>query len=71
MKIASMSKKELPNKANLVPGSKVPVAFLIDYFKEGYSVSDFISSYPWIDKKDVDKALEEIKKREFTSSYAL
>lgn len=56
---------------NLVPKSKIPIAYLLDYIKEGLTISDFIASYPWIKRKDVEKALEEIKKREFTSQYAL
>ena len=56
---------------NLVPKSKVPIAFLLDYIKEGLSISDFIASYPWLKKKDVEKAVDEIKKREFTSQYAV
>ena len=56
---------------NLVPKSKVPIAFLLDYIKEGLSISDFIASYPWLKKKDVERAVDEIKKREFTSQYAV
>lgn len=56
---------------NLIPKSKVPIAYLLDYIKEGLTISDFISSYPWLRRKNVEKALEEIKKREFTSQYAL
>jgi uncharacterized protein (DUF433 family) len=63
-------KKQQINE-NLVPGSKVPITYLLDYFKEGYSISDFLSSYPWIKKRDVENALEEIKKRDFSSKYAL
>lgn len=58
-------------KKNLVPKSRIPIAYLLDYIKEGLTISDFIASYPWVKKKDVEKALEEIKKREFTSQYAL
>lgn len=58
-------------KSNLIPKSRVPIAYLLDYIKEGYSISDFLASYPWLRKKDVEKALDEIKTREFTSSYAL
>lgn len=56
---------------NLVPKSRIPIAYLLDYIKEGLTISDFISSYPWLKKKDIEKALDEIKKREFTSHYAL
>lgn len=59
------------DKKNLVPGSKVPIAYLIDYIKEGYSISDFLASYPWIKRSNVEKALDELKKREFSSRYAL
>ncbi|OIP57229.1 MAG: hypothetical protein COX79_02650 [Candidatus Levybacteria bacterium CG_4_10_14_0_2_um_filter_36_16] len=59
------------NKKNLVPGSKIPIAFLLDYLKEGYNVSDFVTSYPWIKEKNIKKALDEIKNREFTGQYAL
>lgn len=57
-------------KKNLVPKSRIPISYLLDYIKEGLTISDFISSYPWVKRKDVEKALEEIKKREFTSQYA-
>lgn len=67
----SMSKiKSLPQK-DLIPGSKVPIKFLFDYIKEGLSISDFLSAYPWIKRENVEKALEEIKRRDFTSKYAL
>lgn len=59
------------NAKNLVPKSRIPIAYLLDYIKEGLTISDFLSSYPWLKRKDVEKALEEIKKREFTSRYAL
>lgn len=62
---------KIKSKINLVPKSKVPIAYLLDYIKSGLSISDFISSYPWLKRKDVEKALDEIKRREFTSSYAL
>ena len=58
-------------KKNLVPGSRVPIMYLIDYIKEGYTIADFLSAYPWIRRTNVVKALDEIKKREFSSGYAL
>ena len=61
---------KMSSKKNLVPKSRIPISYLLDYIKEGLNISDFIASYPWVKKKDVEKALEEIKKREFTSQYA-
>ena len=61
--------KQNSTKKNLVPKSKIPIAYLIDYIKEGFNISDFIASYPWVKRKNVEKALEEIKNREFTSGY--
>lgn len=58
--------KKTKTKSNLIPKSKIPIAYLIDYIKEGLTVSDFISSYPWIKRKDVERVLDEIKKKEFT-----
>lgn len=55
---------------NLVPGSKIPIKFLLDYIKGGYSISDFISSYPWVAKRNVIKAIDEIKARDF-SAYSV
>lgn len=55
---------------DLIPKSKIPIAYLLDYIKEGLTISDFLSSYPWLRRKDVEKAIDEIKKREFTSQYA-
>ena len=71
MKLTSMPKVKTTPKKDLVPGSKVPVTYLLDYIREGYSVAEFLSSYPWIKRSDVEKALEEIKRRDFTSHYAL
>ena len=64
-------KKTISAKTNLIPKSNIPIAYLFDYIKENYNVSDFIASYPWLKKKDVEKALDEIKAREFTARYAL
>lgn len=61
---------KISNKKNLVPKSRIPISYLLDYIKEGLTISDFIASYPWVKRKNVEKALEEIKKREFTSQYA-
>lgn len=63
-------KKLAPKKQDAVPGSNVPITYLLDYIKEGYSISDFLAAYPWIKRKDVEKAVEEIKKRDFASHYA-
>jgi len=64
--------KKIPNspKKKLVPGSKVPISYLIDYVKEGYNLSDFVSAYPWVKKSNAIKVLNEIK-RDYTSRYAL
>lgn len=64
-------KKSTIVKANLIPKSRIPIAYLIDYIKEGYSISDFLASYPWIKRNNIEKALDEIKTREFTARYAL
>lgn len=66
-----MKKLQKPEKKNLVPGSKIPITFLLDYIKEGYSLDEFIKNYPWIKKASLKKALDEIKNREFTAGYAL
>ena len=51
-------KKATIAKTNLIPKSRIPIAYLLDYIKEGYSIYDFLASYPWIKKKDVGKALD-------------
>lgn len=51
-------KKVITQKENFVPGSKVPITYLIDYIKEGYGISDFIAAYPWIKRINVEKALQ-------------
>lgn len=71
MKIDLMKKINKIPKKNLVPGSKIPISFLIDYIKEGYSIKDFINNYPWVKKESVQKALDEVKRRDFTSQYAV
>lgn len=58
-------------KKYFIPGSSIPIAYLLDYFKEGLSISDFVSAYPWISREKVKKVLEEMKRKEFTMRNAL
>lgn len=51
-------------------GTKVPFSFLINYIKNGYTVTDFINSYPWINKKEVIKHLDKIEKEHTNIKYA-
>lgn len=62
--------KPLVSKKNLISKSKIPIAYLIDYIKDGYSMSDFLASYPWLKEIHVKKALDEIKNRDFTAAHA-
>ncbi|MBI4096324.1 MAG: DUF433 domain-containing protein [Candidatus Levybacteria bacterium] len=71
MKKPTLTKESALEKANLIPKSRIPISYLLDYIKEGYSISDFLASYPWIKKNNVKKAIDEIKTREFTARYAL
>ncbi len=56
---------------NLVPGSRVPITYLLDYLKSGLSISDFVAAYPWVKKTNVEKAINEIKSRDFASANVL
>lgn len=66
-----MNSTKINHKKSLIPGSKVPIAYLLDYLKENYSISEFVTSYPWIKEENVKKALDEIKTREFSMKHAL
>lgn len=66
-----MRRKAISSKKYVIPGSKIPIAYLIDYIKEGYSISDFISAYPWVKRANIAKVLDEMKRREFASRYAI
>ncbi len=50
-----MKRRKISNKMYFVPGSKIPIAYLIDYIKEGYTLSDFIASYPWLKRTSIEK----------------
>jgi len=69
-KPTTTTRTTMPQK-DLIPGSKIPIKYLLDYIKGGYTLSDFVSSYPWIKRKAVEKALDEIKSRDFASQNAL
>lgn len=57
-----MPTKKMPDsKKRLVPGSRVPISYLLDYLREGHTIFDFISAYPWIGEKKVKKALDEVR----------
>ena len=57
-------------KKKLIPGSRVSVSVLIDYVKDGYSVVEFLSDYPWIKRDDVTKVLDYLKKDKYPPRYA-
>lgn len=57
-------------KKKLIPGSKVSVSVLIDYVKDGYSVVEFLSDYPWIKRDDVTKVLDSLKNNKYPPGYA-
>lgn len=57
-------------KEKLIPGSKVSISVLIDYIKEGYSIAEFLSDYPWIKRSNVEKALDEVKQTAYPARYA-
>ena len=61
---------KVKNADKFIPGSKVPASFIFDYLKEGYSLTDFLSAYPWLDRKAVEETIEKIKK-DYSSHYAL
>jgi len=63
-------KKSSINKKIYIRGSKIPITFFFDYIKEGYTISDFLSSYPWIKKEDLISKLEEFEK-DTASKYAV
>jgi uncharacterized protein (DUF433 family) len=54
----------------IIPGSKVSISVLIDYIKDGYSLAEFLSDYPWIKKSSAEKALDELKEKNFPVKYA-
>lgn len=64
-----MNTMSATKKSNYIKGSKIPMTFLIDYIAEGYSLSEFISAYPWVKKNNAKKALLDLKT--ISSNYAL
>lgn len=57
-------------KKKLIVGSKVSISVLIDYIREGYSMTEFLSDYPWIKRANAQKALDELKEKEYPIKYA-
>lgn len=46
----------------IFPKSRIPVSFMLDYFKEGLTKYDFHYSYPWIKIKDIDSVIIALEK---------
>lgn len=63
-------KKENISKKKIIKGSKVSISVLIDYIREGYSLAEFLSDYPWIKKGNIERALNELKEKDFPAKYA-
>lgn len=57
-------------KKKLIPGSKVSISVLIDYISEGYSLTEFLSDYPWIKRDQIEKTLNELKEKDYPVRYA-
>ncbi len=66
----TITNKENVSKQKLIKGSKISISVLIDYIREGYSLTEFLSDYPWIKKANVQKVLKELKEKEFPAKYA-
>lgn len=62
-KVARIYKKIAADENVYLKGSRIPLTFLFDYFIAGYTLTDFISSYPWVKKSDAVRKLEEIKEK--------
>lgn len=63
-------KKEATSEKKLIPGSKVSISVLIDYISEGYSLTEFLSDYPWIKRDQIEKTLNELREKEYPIKYA-
>lgn len=63
-------KKVIISKKILIPGSKVSISVLIDYISEGYSLTEFLSDYPWIKRDQIEKTLNELKEKDYPVRYA-
>ena len=61
--------KITPSKSPYIKGSKIPITYFLNYIKNGLSISDFLSAYPWIKKEDLIKKLDEFENKEITSRY--
>lgn len=57
-------------KNKLIPGSRVSISVLIDYIREGYPLTEFLSDYPWIKRADAQKALDQLKQKDYPIRYA-
>lgn len=56
-------------KSANIKGSRIPITYFFNYIKNGYSISDFLSAYPWIKKKDVINKINEFEKNEIIANY--
>lgn len=63
-------KKPAASKNKFVPGTRIPISFLIDYIIEGYTIDEFMSAYPWVKKSNIKKSLREFQKKEYPLSNA-
>ena len=57
--------------SSYIKGSKVPISLLIDYISDGYSLTEFLSAYPWVKKSNAKRTLEQLKEEVNSSNYAL
>lgn len=66
----TLANKENISNKKLLKGSKISISVLIDYIRDGYSLTEFLSDYPWIKRVDAEKALDELKQKEYPIEYA-
>lgn len=69
IKAMPVSKKKSVSQTPYIKGSRIPITYFFNYIKNGYSISEFLSAYPWIKREDLIKKLEEFENKEITSRY--
>lgn len=45
----------------VITGTRVPADTLIDYFREGFTIDDFLRDFPGVEREAADKVLASIK----------
>lgn len=70
MKKYISSKPDIMGGAPVLVGTRIPIAVIVQRLKEGYTIESIHEGYPWVSKKVIEGAIDELVEKLSSSKDA-